>query len=125
MIGNFDSVRVSQVITNLLSNAIKYGNGKPIEIRVGELQGKAFVEVKDHGLGISKAMQAKIFDRFERGASEEIGGLGLGLFITRKIILAHQGEISVKSVTGQGSTFRIEIPVNLPLSKVEDRSQAV
>lgn len=111
--GNFDRNRMEQVITNLISNAIKYGNGKPIEISVTSLEGKANFQVKDHGMGIDKQDHSKIFERFERLVSNrEISGLGLGLWIVHRIVSQLDGEISVASEgSGKGAIFTVTIPL--------------
>jgi PAS domain S-box-containing protein len=110
--GEWDKVRIEQVITNLLTNAMKYGVGKPIEVKL-ELQGNSiFIRMKDHGIGIKKEDREKIFNRFERASSAEYyGGLGLGLFISSNIVSAHGGKISVESELGVGSVFTVELPV--------------
>lgn len=110
--GNFDLLRLNQVATNLVSNAIKYGSGKPIQIRVWAQDGTAFLEVKDRGRGISNDLQSRLFERFERGeaASDGVAGTGLGLYITRQIVLAHGGDISFESTQDVGSTFTASIP---------------
>jgi signal transduction histidine kinase len=111
--GNIDDSAITQVVENLLSNAMKYGAGSPIEISLIEKSGKAILKVRDHGIGISKEYQNKIFDRFERGtSSEKYGGLGLGLYISRQLVLAHGGSIWVESEKGKGSTFTVEIPLS-------------
>lgn len=112
VIGYWDRLRLDQVITNLLTNAIKYGEGKPIEIRL-KLEGrKAHLSVLDQGMGIDKEHQARIFERFQRATREhQSASLGLGLFIVRSIILAHDGRVWVESQPGQGAAFHIELPL--------------
>jgi signal transduction histidine kinase len=107
-----DRFRIEQVILNLLSNATKYGERKTIEIFV-EMVGKmALFKVVDHGIGIPAAMIDKIFERFERTAlTQKISGLGLGLYISKQIVLAHHGRICVESKEGEGSTFGVELPL--------------
>lgn len=108
--GEFDSLRMSQVVTNLVSNAIKYGNGNPIDVWVERQGNRSVVAVKDRGHGIPSDKLAQIFDRFERAeADAAITGLGLGLYITRQIVEAHGGKIRVDSEPGQGSTFVVEL----------------
>ncbi len=110
--GFFDPLRMGQIMTNLISNAIKYGDGKPIEIGLHSRENQVEFQVKDKGLGIPESMQAAIFERFERGSSaEKISGLGLGLYITKQLIEAHDGTISVKSQVGNSSTFTVRIPL--------------
>ncbi len=113
--GRWDRSRLDQVVTNLLSNAVKFGAGKPIEIVFGEQAGMARLTVRDHGIGIDHAQQAQIFERFVRGVStRHYGGLGLGLYISRRIIEAHGGKIGVESQPGSGSTFTVELPCSEP-----------
>jgi signal transduction histidine kinase len=109
--GDFDPVRMEQVIINLMTNALRYGQKKPIEVRVCKGDGRIRLSVQDHGFGIPKESQSKIFDRFERLATPKqvAGGLGLGLYIARQIVNAHQGTISVDSEPGVGSTFTVEL----------------
>lgn len=110
--GTWDRMRVEQIIVNLLSNALKYGLGRPIEISVRGEQGFAVIQVRDRGIGISKENQARIFGRFERAvSSQNYGGLGLGLYITEKIVHLHEGSISVESELNQGSVFTIRLPL--------------
>ena len=109
--GMWDRVRMEQLITNLLANAIKYGERKAIEISTRRAEQHAFLEVRDHGMGISKADRERIFGRFERAVpSRHYGGLGLGLFICREVVAAHGGCISVQSEPGHGSTFTVKLP---------------
>jgi signal transduction histidine kinase len=110
--GRWDPLRIEQVVTNLVSNACKYGDGKPIEVRVGRQGTGAELVVQDHGIGMSAADQARIFERFERAVTpHEYSGLGLGLWIAREVVQAHGGRISVRSQPGEGSEFRVELPL--------------
>jgi predicted ATPase/signal transduction histidine kinase len=110
LVGRWDRSRVDQILTNLLSNASKFGAGKPIEIFLGEEAGSARIAVRDHGIGIAPAQQDRIFERFERAASKNYGGLGLGLYISRQLAEAHGGSLRVQSQPGVGSTFILELP---------------
>jgi predicted ATPase/signal transduction histidine kinase len=112
IIGYWDPLRLEQVITNLLANAVKYAPGKPIVVSVGRQGEQAIIAVRDQGIGISSENFARIFDRFERVASSQnIGGLGLGLFISRQIVEAHGGKLRVESDVGRGATFLVELPI--------------
>lgn len=115
-VGQWDRLRLEQVVANLISNAIKYGSGKSVEISILTESKKALLVIRDHGIGISLDEQKKIFQRFERSSLiRHYAGLGLGLYITREIVLAHGGSIRVKSEKGQGSTFTVELPFKQPL----------
>jgi signal transduction histidine kinase len=112
LIGTWDTLRIEEVLVNLLSNAIKFGSGNPIEIWTQRVNQTARFIIRDHGIGIPVADQVRLFQRFERAAqSRNYGGLGLGLYITRKIVEAHGGSISLASEPGKGSTFTVEIPI--------------
>ncbi|HKD12070.1 MAG TPA: HAMP domain-containing sensor histidine kinase, partial [Thermoanaerobaculia bacterium] len=116
--GLWDRSRLDQVATNLLSNAVKFGEGKPIEVRVQACPGGAVLVVRDHGIGMSREDQSRIFQRFERAVSRRsYGGMGLGLWITRQIVQAHGGRIAVESDLGNGSTFRVDLPMAVPQEK--------
>ena len=114
IIGTWDRNRLEQAFTNLLSNALKYGEGKPIEITAAIEDSNVHILVHDHGVGIAERDQARIFERFERAVeSNDFGGLGLGLYITRQIIEGHKGFIRLESKLGQGSVFEVTLPLNL------------
>jgi len=112
--GQWDRGRLDRVIDNLIGNAAKYGAGKPIEVRLDGRKENVLLEVRDHGIGIDPADQARIFERFERAVSRrQYGGFGLGLWISRKIVEAHGGSISLMSRPGAGCTFSVELPRSL------------
>lgn len=110
-----DPDRMRQVIDNLLSNALKYSpEGSDIDLQVQFEDGAMLTSVTDHGIGIPKDEIPQLFERFHRArnvSSRYYGGLGLGLYIARAIIEAHDGSISVVSVEGSGSTFTMRLPV--------------
>ncbi|WP_437323463.1 AAA family ATPase [Sorangium sp. So ce381] len=113
VVGDWDASRLEQVLINLLSNALKYGAGAPIHVVVRGLEGRALLVVRDHGMGIAEADQARIFERFERAVSvRNFGGLGLGLYIVRWIVTSHGGTIRVESAPGAGATFIVELPLH-------------
>lgn len=125
LVGQWDRLRLDQVVTNLLSNAIKYGPGAPIEVVVEGNEDIARLRVRDLGIGIAAEDQARIFERFERAVStRHYGGFGLGLWIVRQIVNALGGEISVESTPGEGSTFIVELPLDPSLVEAEPASGA-
>ncbi|MBE8722007.1 PAS domain-containing protein [Sphingobacterium pedocola] len=110
-----DSHRIEQVMLNLLTNAIKYAPGKTeIEVSLLISDSEVLVGVKDFGIGIPIDKQDTIFSRFYRieENTQNISGLGMGLFLSHEIITRHQGRIWVDSVLGRGSTFWFSLPLN-------------
>jgi signal transduction histidine kinase len=96
---------------NLLSNAIKYGEQKPIELKAWTDANEVCLTIRDRGHGISPDFLPRVFERFEReGTIASIGGLGLGLYITRQLVEAHGGRITVTSRPGDGSEFTVRLP---------------
>lgn len=109
--GEWDRLRLEQVVTNILGNAIKYGSEKPIEITVEQTTAGGRLRIQDYGIGINGEDLNRIFRRFQRAvSSRSYGGLGLGLYITRQIVDAHNGTIRVESQPGVGSVFVVELP---------------
>jgi signal transduction histidine kinase len=110
-VGRWDALRLDQVFTNLLSNAVKYGQGHPVEVSVACSSSSATVRVQDHGIGVAQEDQDRIFGRFERAVSDRhFGGLGLGLWITRQIVEAMGGVVSIQSAPERGATFTVQLP---------------
>ena len=109
-----DRDAMSQAISNLLDNAIKYsGEVKQISITTKTLGSNLSIEVADRGIGIPRAEQAKIFEKFYRvgnGLVHDVKGSGLGLSLVKHIIEAHNGTISVESDVGKGTRFTILLP---------------
>jgi two-component system phosphate regulon sensor histidine kinase PhoR len=107
---------IMQALINLLDNGIKYSSKHSrIWARAFEENGETVLEVRDEGIGISTEYMERIFERFyrvDRSGSREAGGTGLGLSIVRHIALMHHGKAEVESHAGEGSTFRIRIPVS-------------
>ncbi|AKI99365.1 Sensory box histidine kinase [Archangium gephyra] len=111
--GRWDRARLEQALTHLLSNAVKFGARRPIRLQVSQGGGTARLVVEDQGIGVSPEALERIFGRFERAVpSQEYGGLGLGLFLTRQIVEAHGGTIHVTSQPGEGATFVLELPAS-------------
>ncbi|WP_437591157.1 sensor histidine kinase [Sorangium sp. So ce1000] len=108
--GYWDDARIEQAITNLLSNASRHGAGQPITLSVVRQAGFAVISVHDRGVGITPEQQARLFEPF-RWTPEAHSGLGVGLYVCRLIVWAHGGEILVDSEPGQGTTFRVRLPL--------------
>ena len=110
-----DAQRFAQVMSNLISNAAKFSPaGAMIEISLAVQASTVCIRVKDYGIGISKAFQSKIFQKFLQGDSSDTrkkGGTGLGLAITRALVDAMYGTISFVSEEGEGTTFTVEFPL--------------
>ena len=107
---------LAQSVANLVDNAVKYSNGsREIVVEVAREDGDAVLSVQDWGVGIPRAEQEKIFDRFHRvstGLVHDVKGSGLGLAIVQHIVQAHGGRVRVSSRPGQGSTFAIHLPLD-------------
>jgi len=108
-----DVVHITNVIYNLIDNAVKYTADAPqIRIRTINKSGWLRIEIQDNGIGIDKANQKMIFEKFYRvptGNLHSVRGYGLGLFYVKTIVEAHKGKIQVASEPGKGSTFSIEL----------------
>ncbi|MFC2096753.1 sensor histidine kinase [Bacteroidota bacterium] len=111
----FDSNAIKQVLLNLIDNACKYSrDSKIIEVKLTQNISKVILEVKDHGIGINKDEQDKIFSRFYRAGddhTQKVKGSGIGLTIVKQIVEAHKGYINVESEPGKGSVFQIVLPL--------------
>jgi len=118
-----DNEHLANLVNNLLDNAIKYSPDSPeITISTKDIDRGIVVSVEDKGIGMSKSVQSKIFERFYRQSSgnvHDVKGFGLGLNYARAIIEAHKGNISVFSEPGKGSRFDVFIPLNLGDNKDE------
>jgi signal transduction histidine kinase len=111
--GRYDSQRLEQVLSNLLSNAMKYGESRPITVRCEQRDQHVVVSCEDRGIGIAAEDRERVFRRFERAVSERsYAGLGLGLWISRELVAAHGGTITLESEVGRGSTFAVKLPIN-------------
>jgi len=110
---NFDDAGIRQVLTNLLTNANTFAGDKPIELALGNQEGKTLIKVIDHGEGIPKQLRSKIFERFYRSdnsRNRDTGGSGLGLAIVKGIVDGHGGIIVAEETSGGGATFKITLP---------------
>jgi signal transduction histidine kinase len=111
----FDHDRLLQVLGNLLSNAIKFtSEGGRIRVRGERAGDEVHVSVSDTGVGIPDHLREAVFERFWQVGKNDPRGLGLGLYISKRIVEAHGGRIWVESAMGQGSTFHFMIPVAGP-----------
>jgi two-component system, chemotaxis family, CheB/CheR fusion protein len=114
-----DATRLEQIVVNLLSNAMQHAPlSERVDVRLGRVNGHAELQVQDYGPGIRAAEVLQLFSRFnagERPAGEppttSSTGLGLGLFISKELVEAHGGTISVDSVEGSGALFRVRLPL--------------
>lgn len=113
IVARWDRFRMEQVLVNLIGNIVKYAPGSHARISAEQRGEEVIINVQDSGPGIPKGDQERIFSRFERAASSQnISGLGLGLYVVKRIIGLHKGSIRVESAPGQGTKFIIEMPVN-------------
>lgn len=115
LVANLDSDRIEQVLINLVSNAIKYSpDGGLVEVYVSGDQEMVTIQVTDQGIGMTPEQTEHLFEKFYRTPQAKaagIRGVGLGLFLVRKIILAHQGSLEVTSQLGVGSCFTVQLPL--------------
>ena len=114
--GRWDSSRLDQVLTNLLSNAIRYSApGSTVTVRLEPVNDHARVSITDQGIGVPAEELGQLFEPFRRGrnaATMHVGGLGLGLAISKGIVERHDGRIRAESEEGRGSTFAVELPLD-------------
>jgi signal transduction histidine kinase len=114
VVGHWDRTRIDQVLTNLLTNAAKYSPpGEPIAVVLRQRDGLALLDVKDRGIGIPTDEQEHLFQPFFRArnaSSNDYSGIGLGLYLSRELVLRHGGDITVTSAEGRGSVVHVELP---------------
>ncbi|HSH82637.1 MAG TPA: HAMP domain-containing sensor histidine kinase [Herpetosiphonaceae bacterium] len=111
-----DALRLEQVLQNLLGNAVKYSPaGGPVLVRVEQMASEAILEVEDRGIGIPAEARARLFEPFSRAGHGPAyaSGFGIGLYVVEQIVKHHGGRITVESTEGQGSVFRVSLPVHL------------
>lgn len=117
VVGTWDKDRLGQLVQNLVTNALQHGDGEePVVVRVAGEHGDGVLEVHNGGPPIAPELVPTIFDPF-RSASPRRAGSGLGLYIADQIVRAHDGRISVTSSEGDGTTFRVELPL-APVAEV-------
>jgi len=113
---NVDAGLIELAIRQLLDNAFKYSTpGSPLSVVARRSESALIIAVRDHGPGIPERHLARIFERFYRGpgAERKAIGAGMGLAITREILRAHDGDVSVKSKPGEGSEFSLSLPLDV------------
>jgi PAS domain S-box-containing protein len=110
-----DSGRLEQVVQNLIQNALKYSpTGGVVGVRVYRQNDRAYLAVSDQGIGIPAAAQPDLFQQFYRATNvetQQIQGMGIGLYVVKEIVSLHNGEITVESREGEGSTFTVSLPL--------------
>ncbi|MBX3214048.1 MAG: GAF domain-containing sensor histidine kinase [Labilithrix sp.] len=112
VVGHWNRLRIELAVENVLSNAIKFGEGKPVTLAIDRRGEVAELFVRDRGIGIAREHQHRIFEQFEQAVpAGHLGGLGLGLWVTRMIVEEHGGAVRVESENGKGSTFTLELPL--------------
>ncbi|RKH26860.1 response regulator [Corallococcus praedator] len=110
--GTWDRLRVDQAVGALISNALKFGPGRPVEVDVGRSGAFARIQVRDRGIGVPGDQVERIFERFGRAvSSHSYGGLGLGLYLTRRAAEAHGGRAWAEPGLGEGARFTLELPL--------------
>lgn len=129
-----DAGALGQAVFNLVDNALKYSkDDRRLEVELSCDGAEGMLVVRDHGVGIPKDEQEKIFDRFHRvstGLVHEVRGSGLGLSIVKQVVEAHRGRIEVQSEVGKGSAFTVYLPcledaeaVDAPATQTKDESE--
>jgi two-component system phosphate regulon sensor histidine kinase PhoR len=110
-----DPEALRELVDNLVGNAVKYTpSGGRVNVTLRVENGWAVLEVEDNGIGIAPADQSRVFERFyrvDKARSRELGGTGLGLSIVKHVALSHGGNVSLRSALREGSSFRVQIPL--------------
>ncbi|AKJ01607.1 sensor histidine kinase [Archangium gephyra] len=111
LVGCWDKMRLEQAVTNLLQNAARYAPGSSVHVRVQSEGPWVRIVVRDTGPGIDERDHARIFERFGQAASEQFtGGFGLGLWIVKQVVEAHEGSVTLASRPGAGAAFTLMLP---------------
>ena len=124
-----DKYRVNQIIINLVSNAFKFTSEGKISLECKYKKGRIVITVSDTGIGIPDQKQEQIFSAFKQGDSSitrKYGGTGLGLAIVKRLVELMEGTISFESEVGQGTTFRVELPLEIAgwQQNIEEKNQS-
>ena len=111
VVGQWDRLRVEQIVRNLVSNAVRFGAGQPVEVAVSGDDDTGVLSVTDHGVGIAPGHHDKIFARGERiNGHQYRGGFGVGLWVVRTLCTAMGGQVAVDSELGRGARFTVRLP---------------
>ncbi|WP_369750688.1 sensor histidine kinase [Anabaena sp. PCC 7108] len=105
-----DRIELHRLLINLVGNAIRFTDAGSVEIRLSSTFQGVTIEVEDTGIGISRSEKSLLFERFRQGKHQRPGN-GIGLYLSRQIVEAHQGNISVSSTVGKGSIFTVHLPI--------------
>jgi signal transduction histidine kinase len=122
MVLRADATRLEQVLNNLVGNAVKYSpEGSLVRVALGSEADHLFLWVADQGPGVSPELARDVFRPFTRGPSEheEVAGVGLGLYVSKRIIEAHGGTLEVFPTSGHGATFLATLPRGLTSAEME------
>jgi len=121
--GSWDRARVERIASTLLRNAFKYGEGRPIQVTIEPGRDEHLMSVSDQGIGVPADRLQSIFGRFGRAVSaRSYGGLGLNLYVARRLAEAHGGRIDVVSEVGKGATFTLRLPTAAPAANLQRAS---
>jgi len=124
--GVWDRLALERVLVNLLVNALKYAPKSQVDVHVGLEGDRALLSVSDRGEGIAPEDAARVFEPFVRVATaRHPGGMGLGLYVSRELVEAHGGSLSVSSRPGRGACFTVRLPVELPARAEREAGEAV
>ncbi|MBD2205669.1 hybrid sensor histidine kinase/response regulator [Calothrix sp. FACHB-1219] len=119
-----DRLELRRLLTNLVGNAIRFSDAGSVEVRLNSTVQGVTIEVEDTGIGMNPEEQLLLFDRFRQGKHQRRGN-GLGLYLSRQIVEAHQGNISVSSTVGKGSIFTVYLPIRIQESELRMNSVRV
>jgi anti-sigma regulatory factor (Ser/Thr protein kinase) len=120
--GWWDPIAVEQIVTNLLTNALKFGQGRSVRLIVRQAPAGVTISIRDQGAGIGAADRLRIFKRYEHAPAAQGGGMGLGLWLVRELVMAHGGRITVQSRKGRGTTFTVLLRAQPPLLDSGERT---
>ena len=111
VVGLCDAARLSQILENLIGNAVKYAPGSDIVVSVGTEGAMAFVVVSDQGPGVAEEVRDSLFEPFSRSLGNQAAGHGLGLFISRQLARAMDGDLRLMDEAERGARFRLQVPL--------------